>query len=113
MLPSDLSPGQGRRTLAAQAPAAPVERDGLPGVVLRRAVTGVHDAVDDVPVVERLLGGATLVDSPEHVAEHVHVAELGDLVADREEPAGRRPPLPGHVAAAPAGPEHPEAVPPE
>ena len=34
---------------------------------------------------------ACLVDRIEHVGEHVDVAELGDLVADREEPPARRP----------------------
>ena len=41
--------------------------------------------------------------------EHVGVAELGDLVADGEEPAARRLRLLGHVTAALAGAERLEA----
>ena len=56
--------------------AAPLELDRLPRARLRRAVGGVHDRVDDVAVVERLPRRPALLERPEHVAEHVDVAEL-------------------------------------
>ena len=89
-----------RRGDARRRAAAPLELDRHPGVRLRRAVGGVHDRVDDVAVVERLLRRPALLHRAEHVAEHVDVAELGDLVADREQPAGRRLRLLRDVAAA-------------
>ena len=66
-----------RSSTGSQAPA------------LRGPVGGVHDGVHDVAVVERLLRRPPLVHRREHVGEHVHVAELGDLVAHREQPARR------------------------
>src|SRR6266511_2657233 len=89
------------------------ELDRLPGSALRRPVAGVHDRVDDVAVVERLAWLGALVECPEHVAEHVDVAELGHLVADREDPARGRLGLLGDVPAADPGREHLEAGPQE
>ena len=76
---------------------------------LGRAVAGVDDRVHDVAVVEGLPRRAALVDGVEHVREHVGVAQLGDLVADREEPAARALGLLGHVRLAGAGGEDLEA----
>ena len=85
---------------------APFQRDGLPAAGLRRAVGRVHDRVHDVAVVERLAGLAAGLDGPEHVGEHVRVAELGHLVAHREQPAPRRFELLGDVSRTAAGDVH-------
>ena len=77
---------------------APVELDRLPLPARRRPEAGVHHGVDDVAVVERLDRLAALVDGVEHVGEHVDVAELADLVADREQPAALGLGLLGDVA---------------
>ena len=84
--------------------ASPLEElDRLPGAALRRSVRGVHDGVHDIAVVERLARRPARLHRVEHVGEHVDVAELRDLVADREQPAGRRLRLLGDIAAAAAG----------
>ena len=70
-------------------PTSPLDVDRLPLSRSRRAVGRVHDRVDDVAVIEGLPRLATLVHRVEHVGEHVDVAELADLVADREEPPAR------------------------
>ena len=94
-------PSYSSGTVAIRAVEPPRQSsvDRLPGVGLRRPVRRVHDRVDDVAVVQRLLRCPALVHRPEHVREHVDVAELGHLVADGEQPAGRALRLLGDVAA--------------
>ena len=100
--------GDARRTAAA-----PLEVDRHPRPLLRGPIRGVHDGVDDVAVVERLLGCPALVDGGEHVGEHIDITQLGHLVADREEPAGRGLGLLCDVAAPATGREHLEPGPQE
>ncbi len=70
------------------------------------AVAGIHDRIDDVAVVQRFLRLPAFVHGVEHVTEHVDVAEFGDLVTDREEPAGFGLGLLCDIPAASAGGEH-------
>ena len=69
-------------------------------LLVGRAVSGVHDGVDHVAVVEGLPSAALAgVHRVEHIHEHLHIAQRADFVADREQPAGVALGLFGHVAA--------------
>src|ERR687898_68926 len=95
-----LAAGAGDPRHARAAPVLQLHR--LPLTRVRRPVARIDDRVDDIAVVEGLARRAALVERVEHVREHVDVTELGDLVADGEEPAGRRLSLLRHVLAATA-----------
>ncbi len=95
--------------LGGLARAPFVEFYRLPLLRLGGAVTCVHYGVYDVAIVKGLHRLTAVVHCAEHVAEHVDVAELGDLVADGEEPALLHFCLLGDVTLARAGGEHLEA----
>src|SRR6266508_1520960 len=102
-----LAPGARDPLDAAAAPVFQLHR--LPLAGLGRRVARIHHRVDDVAVIERLHRLPARVERGEHVLEHVDVAQLAHLVADRKEPAGRGLCFLGDIAAALAGREHLEA----
>src|SRR5918995_4751286 len=95
-----LAAGAGDPRHPRAAPVLQLHRP--PPTRVRRPVARIDARVDDIAVVEGLARRAALVERVEHVREHVDVTELGDLVADGEEPAGRRLSLLRHVLGATA-----------
>src|SRR5262249_49315972 len=92
------APTTGDPSDAGATPVAELYRLPLPR--LGRAVAGIDNRVHHVAVVERLHRRPALVHRVEHVREHLDVAELGDLVADRAEPAARGRGLPRDLPGA-------------
>src|SRR5579883_387504 len=83
--------------------------DRLPALCPGRTVAGVDDGVHHVSVIERLARHGAVVDGVQHLREHRGIAQLADLVSNREQPAAVGFGLLGDVALLSRGRKHLEA----
>ena len=80
--------------------AAPViQFNCFPLLRFGRKVTGIHDGIDHIAIVEGLHGRIPQIHGIEHIGEHKVIAKCIDFISHREQPAGGRLCLLCHIIA--------------